>query len=344
MTGSFILLVFLAVVVVVLSRWLSSPEVKGRVGEQAVHNTLAKALRAPDYTILRDVTLRTERGTTQIDHLVVSPFGIFVIETKNLSGWIFGAAEDREWTQSFRRSRVRFQNPLRQNYAHIRALQELLGLDAAVFHSIVVFTGTAEFKKLLPLNVIPLGRLSPYIQVRSTPLLSPEQVERAVQSIEAGRLQPGAATDALHIESLRATHGSFTGAVRDARGLMQHGIKTLIAVKVLAGVAAILLLLVSANLVINAVSELLEVGSVRPAMPSASRPTNSPPPTALQTLQQQQALREQQREQERDRAWRASLKCAYSTDTMRCACYDPKVGKVAIPFDECKALADGAVP
>lgn len=73
-------------------------------------------LDAKIYIDINDVTIQTPTGTTQIDHIIVSKFGIFVIETKNMSGWIFGSPDQAQWTQSLPGgNRFRFQNPLRQN-------------------------------------------------------------------------------------------------------------------------------------------------------------------------------------------------------------------------------------
>ena len=356
---SVFLLIFLAMILAVISKWLSSPEMKGRLGEHAVHQRLVKSLKPPDYVILRDVTLRTARGTTQIDHIVVSRFGLFVIETKNFSGWIFGSEHDRQWTQSFRRARVSFQNPLRQNYAHTQALQELLALDSGKLFSVVVFTGAAEFKKSMPPKVLPLGDLVSHIQARTVPLLGADEVNRLARAIESSRLEAGAATSALHIASLRVTHRSIDGAVKDTRRFLRHGIGALVAIKALVGVVLIVGLLLIANTVIKTVGGLAGSLSPRPSAsasaPPAAQPTpalsapasrNAPQPAAmtpLQLLKQQQATQAQQREDSQKQAWEASLMCSYSTDTMRCACYDPKGGKVTMEFDECRALADRAV-
>jgi hypothetical protein len=88
----------------------------------------------------------TARGTTESDHLIVSRFGIFVVELKDRSGWIFANAYNPVWTAVHFGEKFRFQNPLHQNYGHIKALQEFLGVDARVLHGIVVFRGSFEFK------------------------------------------------------------------------------------------------------------------------------------------------------------------------------------------------------
>ncbi len=74
--------------------------VKGLVGETAVV-IAAKLLLPSDYSRFHNVTLRTPDGTTQIDHVFVSRFGVFVVETKNMGGWIYGSERNRRWTQVF---------------------------------------------------------------------------------------------------------------------------------------------------------------------------------------------------------------------------------------------------
>src|SRR5436190_20080484 len=54
-------------------------------------------LRSSDYVDINNVTIRTRRGTTQIDHVIISRYGVFVVETKNMSGWVFGSENDPFW-------------------------------------------------------------------------------------------------------------------------------------------------------------------------------------------------------------------------------------------------------
>lgn len=77
---------------------MSSPDNIGKAGEKRVARKLDWLPK--EYIILNDIMLPTQYGTTQIDHIVVSPYGIFVIETKNYKGWIFGHENSEEWKQS----------------------------------------------------------------------------------------------------------------------------------------------------------------------------------------------------------------------------------------------------
>jgi hypothetical protein len=85
--------------------------------------------------------------TTQIDHVVVSNYGIFVIETKNYKGWILGKEKDEYWTQNIYGRKNKFKNPIRQNYGHIKALEKLLDSFKEIpIISIVAFCGGCELK------------------------------------------------------------------------------------------------------------------------------------------------------------------------------------------------------
>jgi restriction system protein len=68
-------------------------------GEFLVNTAARLFLPKDEYHLIKNVTLPTDDGTTQIDHIIVSRYGVFVIETKNMKGWIFGSANQRTWTQ-----------------------------------------------------------------------------------------------------------------------------------------------------------------------------------------------------------------------------------------------------
>ena len=127
---------------------LNSPKYKGAIGESRVARQLDK-LKDKEYKVFNDVLIRTGRGSSQIDHIVISIYGIFVIETKNYSGWIHGHENSEYWTQSIYKKKTKFRNPIRQNWAHIYALKEALSdFEQVTYHPIVVFVGSAELKNI----------------------------------------------------------------------------------------------------------------------------------------------------------------------------------------------------
>jgi len=183
---------------------LRSARFRGLTGEALVQ--LAARLRLPSDTYHRfhNVTLPAPDGTTQIDHVLISKFGVFVIETKHMKGWIFGAEHDGQWTQRIFRSSFKFQNPLRQNYKHLKALEAVLGIPAHTIHSVVVFSGACTFKTVLPANVVRGGRYIGFIKSFQQQVLSDAQVNEILTRIQAVRLPQTLATHRAHIESVRA--------------------------------------------------------------------------------------------------------------------------------------------
>ncbi|MDE5871280.1 MAG: NERD domain-containing protein, partial [Muribaculaceae bacterium] len=113
----------------------------GKRGEKMVAKELAR-LRKKDYIIINDLMLPTSNGrTSQIDHVVVSTRGIFVIETKNHAGRISGGEHAQYWQQHLSSQSRTFYNPLLQNRSHLRAIRRILSkLDMDLFSSMVVFT------------------------------------------------------------------------------------------------------------------------------------------------------------------------------------------------------------
>ena len=203
----------LAVGLALLSGVLRSARFKGWLGERLVRRWLAQGLDPQHYHALHDLTLRLPDGsTTQIDHVVVSVHGVFVLETKHLQGWIFGAERQKDWTQTFYRHRVRFKNPLRQNWRHLKALETLLDVPLAHLHSVVVLTGTAQFKTAMPAQVVQGAAVVPYVRSFNAQLLAPEAVQRILQQLDAQRLAPTRATHRAHVAHLRQRHARPEGA------------------------------------------------------------------------------------------------------------------------------------
>tara|TARA_B100000676_G_C17790061_1_gene686562 strand:- start:84 stop:812 length:729 start_codon:yes stop_codon:yes gene_type:complete len=177
------------------------------LGEVIVSGVLGDVFSAPDYHLMNHVTLKLGTGTTQIDHILVSRFGVFVIETKHYQGWIFGDAVGRTWTQVLFNDRFRFQNPIRQNLRHVHAVQDFLDfLPADAVKSIVVFTGSAEFKTALPPGVFTIESMKTYIEQHREEVISLNRMQFCVGRLETERLSISRTTDVEHAESLARWH------------------------------------------------------------------------------------------------------------------------------------------
>jgi hypothetical protein len=164
---------------------LRIPRVKEALGEVAV-NLLAKTmLNNKDYHLFRNVTLPGKDGIMRIDHVIVSPYGIFVIETKHMRGWIFGSPDHQAWTQQIHKHTSTFQNPLHQNEQHLQALADLLHVSRMKMYSVVAFVGASTFKTPMPENVTQGRGWIRFIKSRKRPLLSAEEVARIRRDIAA---------------------------------------------------------------------------------------------------------------------------------------------------------------
>ena len=121
-------------------------------------------------------------GTTEIDIVLLHETGVYSIESKNYSGWIFGNEEYKNWTQTFPNGKKQvFYNPIKQNRTHINALKKQLNdLDGGFFKSIIVFSERCELKKIVLTStdskVIKRKKLRHVIHSEGTQVLSGRQI------------------------------------------------------------------------------------------------------------------------------------------------------------------------
>lgn len=178
---------------------------KGLIGEALLNLAIKIRLDKKKYQLLHDVTLQTEDGTTQIDHIIVSQYGVFVIETKNMKGWIFGSEHQKFWTQNIYKQKHTFQNPLHQNHRHTKTLEKLLNIDISKMFSVVVFVGDATFKTKMPDNVVYPRGLFRLIDSHKEIFFTPREMWRIVEDIEDGRLSKGFRTHGEHVENVKTS-------------------------------------------------------------------------------------------------------------------------------------------
>ncbi|MCG3882843.1 NERD domain-containing protein [Psychrobacter sp. Ps3] len=184
---------------------------KGFLGETVINVAMWLKLDKDIYHRLNNVTLPlVNDGSTQIDHIIISVYGIFVIETKNYKGWIYGSENQRQWTQVFPNgSKYKFQNPLRQNYLHIKTLADLLGLKLSYFHSMIAFIGECELKTRdeLPEHVLTSGMVS-YVKKKQYKILTEDEVKSIVEQIESNRFSKSWRTNRQHKAYLKDKHSN----------------------------------------------------------------------------------------------------------------------------------------
>ena len=191
------------ILVIILAALLKSPIFKGFTGELIVKTSANFSLDKNTYTIINNVTLPTEDGTTQIDHIIVSKHGIFVVETKNMKGWIFGAEHQKQWTQQLFKYTSKFQNPLHQNYKHTKTLADLLSVDHNKLFSVVVFVGDTTFKTTMPPNVTEGGGYIKFIKSKKEIIFPQSEVGSIVEAISSGKLKNNLKTHFNHISHVK---------------------------------------------------------------------------------------------------------------------------------------------
>ena len=200
-----ILLLFIAIGIIKAFK----PYLKGKMGEFAVAAHVKLYLDRDSYTLLNDCTLPDEQNqTTQIDHILLSPFGIFVIETKNYKGWIFGSQHQKTWTQKIYKKSFKFQNPLHQNYKHQKVLEDILSdiVDSQYIHSLVVFMPDCEFKTQMPQNVFRGAGWTDYVKTFQEVMIPPMKLKRIQLRIEKEVLEKSWKTNRQHVENLKLKH------------------------------------------------------------------------------------------------------------------------------------------
>lgn len=195
--------------IIVKSAWF-----KGVLGEWQVNLLIKFFLDKKQYHLIKNATLPTysddktkDNGTTQIDHIIVSKYGIFVVETKNMKGWIFGSANQKQWTQKIYRHTSKFQNPLHQNYKHVKTLEALLlnenDIKSEAIFSVIIFIGDSTFKTKMPDNVRFARGGIEYIKSKHDIVFTQEQTTNIIAQIESGRLARSIKTNRQHVKHVK---------------------------------------------------------------------------------------------------------------------------------------------
>lgn len=156
---------------------------------------------------------RSRLETTEIDVVLLHPSGIYVIESKNYSGWIFGKADQRNWTVCLNRNtKERVPNPIRQNNGHISALMRVLDLPREAFVSLIVFSERCELKRIPDDTdstlIIHRNRMVKRIKEasgRRGVIFTPEKMEDYRRALDSVSTLSTADARARHVESLKAS-------------------------------------------------------------------------------------------------------------------------------------------
>ncbi len=178
MNEIFIFGLLIAILIIGVILHLNRAKRLGRRGERKVNFNLH--FLSNEYHLFNDVYICFNDKSVQIDHIVVSKYGIFVIETKNIKGWIFGSDTSEYWTKNMYGKKYKFYNPIKQNYSHVKALQILLKISRDKFMPIVAFLPQATLKCTTDEVVINSNRLLRTIRKYKNVILADSEVDRIV--------------------------------------------------------------------------------------------------------------------------------------------------------------------
>lgn len=171
---------------------------KGFLGELSVNVLLAGL--GQDYIVMDNLMLSNNGYTTQIDHVVISIYGIFVIETKNYKGIITGGEFAETWTQHLYTEKHSMPNPIRQNYGHIQAIRRKINhVYTGEIYSIIAFSSDAEVKvNASSATITHIVYIRSEILRHSTQMMTREQMQQVYQLLKEGNVD-GLAERFMHV-------------------------------------------------------------------------------------------------------------------------------------------------
>ena len=204
--------VLLVAAIIVAIIYFNSPKSKGKRGERKVARKLGKNIPDEKY-VINDLFIQTENGSTsQIDHILINRAGVWVIETKNYAGVIFGNSLQQYWTQVLAYGNVKnqFYNPVKQNASHAYHISKLLN-DCSVVYSYVVFTGNADISNIKADNVCNLKELSLILKRFDQKILSKEEVNSYYKKLND--LKNNKITEKEHIKNIIKTQNDIQSGI-----------------------------------------------------------------------------------------------------------------------------------
>lgn len=177
-------IVILIVLLAILIIYLKSPRARGKRGENMVKWVIGNTIENQQY-IINNLIIKNGEKTSQIDHIVINPHGVFVIETKNISGKIYGSEKQLKWTQvlAYGKRKNKLYNLIMQNETHVFYVKKIIG--KLPVHSLVVFVQN-NTEEIDIKNVIPLTELESSLQEGEN-VLSVEEMKFAYETLLANR-------------------------------------------------------------------------------------------------------------------------------------------------------------
>lgn len=143
-----IIIIILAIALSIFAIIWNLPKIKGIRGEKTVSRILNRIANKYDGYVINDVIIPgNNEATSQIDHILFSRRGIFVVETKNYSGRLYGSGSQKQWTQvlAYGHTKNKMYNPIMQNQTHIFNLQKIIGREIDMFSCVVILGANISY-------------------------------------------------------------------------------------------------------------------------------------------------------------------------------------------------------
>lgn len=156
---------------------------RGEEGERAVAGILSAL--PEKFVVMNDVIVPSRTGSAQIDHVVISEYGVFVIETKNYAGILDGDASGKTWRKTLGGRAIEIRNPVMQNSSHVSALSLVLALKKELFVPLVALSPECLLSERLSsslrasgVSVVPFPSVASFVASRRARVLSRGDVVR----------------------------------------------------------------------------------------------------------------------------------------------------------------------
>lgn len=207
----FYILLIVAIVVGVFVRLSKTSSFKGKQGENIVKGIIGRTNAEKDFYVFNDYMLFIDGKSCQIDHIFVDRWGVFVIETKNYSGRIYGSEYQKEWTQVLSHGRIKnkFYNPVKQNATHVYALKQILPKGTKIHSAIVFVQGNTQYIDCPNQRIYSPVQLDRYLKDRKRRSPLPEEGYASSQITEINAILERNRANHLisngeHVEEIRA--------------------------------------------------------------------------------------------------------------------------------------------
>ena len=225
------ILIIAALVLFFVGKWKKSPKQRGAEGEREVHGILSKLPEG--YYLLDNVVLMKGTRTTQIEHIVVSKYGVFAIETKNYRGDIYGDDNRQHWTQIIRTdvryrrkwyktytyiTKNNFYNPVKQSLGHVSGIKKsLAGCPSVPVIPIVVFAGEANLRGVQTGShvIYDTELLSTISQYRKI-YLSDSEVQKVFECLYRKNVS-GLVDEITHVHNVNAAKSNYQRIIDSGR-------------------------------------------------------------------------------------------------------------------------------